>query len=69
MQYICPECGGDLKLAGGVFVCLKCGLTFKKYELKELIDSLKSSIIKENDEEKRRREYLRWWLSRKSDRK
>lgn len=65
MSYICPECGGNLKLTRGMLICLKCGLTFKRYELKELMDRLKSSITDENNEERRKKEYLKWWLSNK----
>lgn len=65
MSYVCPECGGNLKSMRGVLICLRCGLTFKRHELKELMDSLKASIAEKNEEERRKKEYLKWWLSRK----
>ena len=64
---ICPECGGELECIRRTFVCSNCGLTFKRYELKEALEEHRTSFTTEELEEKRKREYLKWWFKQKND--
>ena len=48
------------------YVCQSCGLSVTQQELMELREKLKSPFIdNEEEKEKRRKEYLKWWLSKK----
>ena len=48
------------------FVCQSCGLSVTQQELIELREKLKSPVEGgEEEKEKRRKEYLKWWLSKK----
>ena len=48
------------------YVCQSCGLSVTQQELMELREKLKPSFETEEDEkEKRKKEYLKWWLSKK----
>lgn len=48
------------------YVCQSCGLSVTQQELMELREKLKSpSMGNEEEKEKRRKEYLKWWLSKK----
>jgi len=67
MQY-CPECGGEMQyiLATKHYVCKSCGLSVTQQELMELRDKLRPTLDTEEDEQqKRKKEYLKWWLSKK----
>ncbi|MFQ6085435.1 MAG: hypothetical protein ACE5OY_04125 [Candidatus Bathyarchaeia archaeon] len=64
----CPECGGEMlydrKLRS--YACKSCGLVMTRQELQEERRRLISRV--ESDEERRereRKEYLKWWLSKK----
>jgi len=64
----CPECGGKMRYMSAIkqYVCQSCGLSVTQQELMELREKLKSpSIDNEEEKEKRRKEYLKWWLSKK----
>lgn len=64
----CPECGGEMQymIATKHYVCKSCGLSVTQQELIELREKLRPSFEKEEDEqEKRRKEYLKWWLTKK----
>ena len=57
MQYI---------LATKHYVCKSCGLSVTQQELMELRDKLRPTMDTEEDEQqKRKKEYLKWWLSKK----
>lgn len=61
MVKVCPECGGEMIYdKKGFFVCLRCGLTFSKFDSEDKVKEKEKS-----KEEDRRREYLKWWLSSK----
>ena len=67
MRY-CPECGNetvyDTKLRR--FVCKGCGLSLSSQERMEIKDNQKPNTAKAaEDRKKKRREYLKWWLSKK----
>ena len=48
------------------YVCKSCGLSVTQQELMELRDKLRSKEENAEDEkENRRKEYLKWWLSKK----
>ena len=47
-------------------VCKSCGLSVTQQELMELRDKLRPrEETAEDEKEKRRKEYLKWWLSKK----
>ncbi|MEM2995071.1 MAG: hypothetical protein QXI91_03520 [Candidatus Bathyarchaeia archaeon] len=57
MQYI---------LATKHYVCKSCGLSVTQQELIELREKLKPTFEdKEEEQDKKRKEYLKWWLSKK----
>jgi tRNA(Ile2) C34 agmatinyltransferase TiaS len=64
----CPECGGEMQyvIATKHYVCKSCGLSVTQQELMELREKLRPSTeTAEEEHEKRRKEYLKWWLSKK----
>jgi len=68
MSY-CPDCGGEMRYDSSLkqYVCKSCGLAVTFDELAELRE--KARPTGETDEEKRKRErkeYLKWWLSKKA---
>jgi len=67
MRY-CPECGGDMQYAIATkhYICKCCGLSVTQQELWELREKLRPNM-KSAEEEKQdqRKEYLKWWLSKK----
>jgi len=67
MRY-CPECGGELHYASATkrYVCKSCGLSLTHQELIELREKLRPTFETEEEQrEKERKEYLKWWLSKK----
>ena len=64
----CPECGGEMhyEIATKHYVCKSCGLSVTRQELMELREKLRPSTeTAEEEKEKHRKEYLKWWLSKK----
>jgi tRNA(Ile2) C34 agmatinyltransferase TiaS len=64
----CPECGGELQyfIATKHYVCKSCGLSVTQQELMELRDKLRPSVESEEEErQKQKKEYLKWYLSKK----
>jgi len=64
----CPECGGEMQYMIGTkhYVCKSCGLSVTQQELNELREKNKPDLdTGETEQEKRRKEYLKWWLSSK----
>ncbi|HDI07632.1 MAG TPA: hypothetical protein ENF76_04640 [Candidatus Bathyarchaeota archaeon] len=64
----CPECGGEMQyiISTKQYVCKSCGLTLTKQELIELKIALRPDFESETERKKKeRREYLKWWLSKK----
>lgn len=64
----CPECGGEMLYIASVrqYVCQSCGLSLTQQELFELKERIKSSTgSNETEKEKIKKEYLKWWLSKK----
>jgi len=48
------------------YVCKSCGLSLTHQELIELREKLRPSFETEEEQhEKERKEYLKWWLSKK----
>jgi DNA-directed RNA polymerase subunit M/transcription elongation factor TFIIS len=67
MRY-CSECGGELHydISSKRYICKSCGLSLSHQDLVETRQKLRPDF--ESDEEKKsneRREYLKWWLSKK----
>lgn len=60
----CPECGGDFTYDRREqrYVCRSCGLTMTR---EEYDSSVKKKMGKTNEKDSLRREYLKWWLSKK----
>jgi transcription initiation factor TFIIIB Brf1 subunit/transcription initiation factor TFIIB len=64
----CPECGGEMQYLAATkhYVCKSCGLSVTGQELNDLRDKNRPSEETEEEErENRRKEYLKWWLSKK----
>lgn len=64
----CPECGGEMQymIATKHYVCKSCGLSVTQQELMELRDKLRPSMeTSEEENDRRKKEYLKWWLSKK----
>ncbi len=64
----CPECGGEMHyiIATKNYVCKSCGLSVTQQELMELKQKLRPSMeTKKDEQENRKKEYLKWWLSKK----
>jgi len=67
MRY-CPECGGELQYVSATkrYVCKSCGLSLTHQELIELRQQLRPRFETEEDQrQKERKEYLKWWLGKK----
>ena len=67
MRY-CPECGGEMKYISLTkrYVCKSCGISLTHQELIELRQQLRPGIVSEEEQrQKKRKEYLKWWLSKK----
>lgn len=62
----CPECGGEMRYIPATrhYVCQSCGLSVTQQELIELREKLRTPA-EDDEKEKRRKEYLKWWLSSK----
>ena len=64
----CPECGGEMQYMIGTkhYVCKSCGLSVTQQELMELREKLRpNEETKEEEHERHRKEYLKWWLGKK----
>jgi hypothetical protein len=64
----CPECGGEMQYMLGTKhnVCKSCGLSVTQQELDELREKNRPKVDSgETEQQKRRKEYLKWWLSKK----
>ena len=64
----CPECGGEMQyvMATKHYVCKSFGLSVTQQELMELREKLRPGMeTAEEEKEKRRKEYLKWWFSKK----
>jgi len=64
----CPECGGEMQymIATKHCVCKSCGLSVTQQELEELREKNRPNLeSEESEQERRRKEYLKWWLSKK----
>ena len=62
----CPECGGNMRFDSNHkrYVCQSCGLAVTKEEIYEI----RAKYIPTSDEEerdKRRKEYEKWWSKKK----
>ncbi len=67
MSY-CPECGGKLQYIPATkrYACKSCGLSVTHQELIELRQRLRPKFdTAEEEQKKKRSEYLKWWLSSK----
>lgn len=63
---VCPECGGVLKFdpSRKRYVCQSCGLSLSREEIDEI--RYKDQKLNEEEEKERvRKEYLKWWSTKK----
>lgn len=63
---VCPECGGVLKFdpSRKRYICQSCGLLLSREEIDEI--RYKNQKLSEEDEKERvRKEYLKWWATKK----
>jgi ribosomal protein L37AE/L43A len=68
MTIYCPECGGECHYEIGTkhYICKSCGLSVTQQELNDLRDKNRpSGETAEEEKENRRKEYLKWYLSKK----
>jgi len=63
----CPECGGEMvyDLNLKVYTCKSCGLTLRYHEIVELRRKNMPEFDADEKRKREKREYLRWWLSKK----
>ncbi len=64
----CPECGGEMHyiISTKHYVCKSCGLSVTQQELMELREKLRPpEETKEEEQERHKKEYLKWYLSKK----
>jgi len=61
----CPECGEDFVYDRREqrYICRSCGLTMTR---EEYTSNTKRGATKKDEKDSLRREYLKWWLSKKS---
>jgi DNA-directed RNA polymerase subunit M/transcription elongation factor TFIIS len=67
-MHYCPECGGEMHyvIATKCQVCKSCGLSVTPQELMELKEKNRPSEETEEEiRENRRKEVLKWYLSKK----
>ncbi|RLF12207.1 MAG: hypothetical protein DRJ98_01205 [Thermoprotei archaeon] len=64
---VCPECGGELKFDRSryMYICRSCGLSLTRFEYERTLEGKRKPQAKEDEREKLRKEYLRWWLGGK----
>ncbi|MHA1380461.1 MAG: hypothetical protein ACTSRG_19015 [Candidatus Helarchaeota archaeon] len=68
----CPECAGPMKYVSAIrrYTCKHCGLSLTRIELDDLREKLRDQVkyekTKEYDKQKKQREYLDWYLSKKN---
>ena len=60
----CPECGEDFLYDrhSQRYVCRNCGLTMTREEYSSIV---KKRASEPEEDSSRRKEYLKWWLSKK----
>lgn len=66
MSNVCLECGGVLKFdpSRKRYVCQSCGLSLSREEMDEI--RYKDQKLNEEEEKERvRKEYLKWWATKK----
>jgi len=71
MVKYCPECGGELRYdaAQKVYSCLSCGLTFHHQDLIEAWEAVRTPRDEEERRKQERRDYLKWWLRSREEKK
>jgi len=67
MVNYCPECGGEMHYISLTkqYVCKSCGLSCTGQELNDLHDKNHPDYDEEDPKAARRKEYLKWYLSKK----
>jgi tRNA(Ile2) C34 agmatinyltransferase TiaS len=67
-MWYCPECGGEMRYISVTksYVCKSCGISLTHQELIELREQLRPGMVSEEEQrQKQRKDYLKWWLSKK----
>jgi hypothetical protein len=62
---VCPECGGEMFYQRSIrrYVCKSCGISLTRDEIDEI--KAKYKVENENEKEKIRKEYIKWWTAKK----
>lgn len=63
----CLECGGKLKWRNPFYVCLNCGVSYRKHEFAKAKDAVtqerwRSEVDDDDEKRKKASEYERWYL-------
>ena len=67
----CPECAGTMKYDSNrrLYACQRCGLALKRDDLDKMWELQRDRVREEKgkpyEEQRKRKEYLDWWLSEK----
>lgn len=63
----CPECGGETRydLGTKLYACKSCGLTMSYAEILEAREKNRPVMVDDERKKQERKEYLKWWLSKK----
>jgi len=63
----CPDCGGEMKWKNPFYVCQICGLALRKHEYQRYRQKKEEETWEmrygEDEEEKKKEEYEKWFLS------
>ncbi|MCG3222669.1 MAG: hypothetical protein H7641_14915 [Candidatus Heimdallarchaeota archaeon] len=72
----CQDCGGEVKWKPPFYVCLDCGLSFRRGEFEQVKKTIKEEFkeeMGESDEEidrkdrRRKRDYHDWLMKKEED--
>ena len=72
----CPDCGGEVKWKPPFYVCLDCGLSFRRGEFEEVKKTIKKEFKDqmgeteaetERKERQRKKDYHDWLMKKKEN--
>ncbi|WEU40828.1 MAG: hypothetical protein OdinLCB4_002625 [Candidatus Odinarchaeum yellowstonii] len=69
----CPECAGEMRFDRNLhmYVCTRCGLALTSEDRDKILLEQRSKVYSDIDSEeerkRRRKDYLKWWLSDKKE--
>ena len=64
----CPECGGEMAfdISLKLYNCKSCGLSVRYHEILELRKKNLPDYEPEDQKDRERKDYLKWWLTKKT---